>query len=241
MRAVTWNIQHLAVYLEVETPAEDHFARAVRALDPDVLLLQEVDEFNPRSGSISQLEIAAHAMGASDYRFIATPAAPGDYGIAIASRLPVVHWAELRLPRSPIGQRLTFIEDGRPNRYYVADHGRAALAAVLDNGWTVVNTHCSFVPGMAQLHLLRAWRWGQQVARSHSTRLLFGGDLNQSGVNWLRNFGASTVDGAPTFPSWQPERRIDHFLVERGQRGLETVKVADRSEISDHLPVEVLL
>ena len=59
MRVASWNIQHLSVYTDVEVPAEDHFTRAIAELRPDVLLLQEVDEFNPRSGSISQASRSA--------------------------------------------------------------------------------------------------------------------------------------------------------------------------------------
>lgn len=241
MRVVSWNVQHLSVYTDVDVPAEEHFARALEDLFPDVLLLQEVDEFNRRSGNVSHVRLAAEATASSDFRFLATPPDPGDYGIAIVSRVPVVAWSELRLPASPVGQRLTFLEDGEPHRYYVADHARAAIAATLANGWTVVNTHCSFVPGVAQLHALRVWQWASRVAREAGTRLLVGGDLNLHKAGWLRAFGAEPLRGAPTFPAWEPTRQIDHLIVRRHELAQKDLQVAARYEISDHLPVWVEL
>lgn len=237
MRVVSWNIQHLSVYTDVEVPAEDHFTRAIAELRPDVLLLQEVDEFNSRSGSISQVRLAAQAMAPAEHRFAATPAAPGDYGIAIVSRIPVIEWRELRLPASPVGQRLTFLEEGVPNTFYVADHARAAIAATLANGWTVVNSHCSFVPGVAQWHALRVWLWARRIAHNTGTKLIAGGDLNFHRSGWLRTFGAQTLRGAPTFPAWDPTRQIDHLMCRGGELPPTALQVAARREISDHLPV----
>lgn len=46
-------------------------AEAVAALDADVLALQEVDRYQPRSGTTDQTAVAAKAMGAADWRFAA--------------------------------------------------------------------------------------------------------------------------------------------------------------------------
>ncbi|WP_037573088.1 endonuclease/exonuclease/phosphatase family protein [Phaeacidiphilus oryzae] len=46
-------------------------AEAVRALDADVLALQEVDRFQARSGLVDQPAVAAEALGAADWRFAA--------------------------------------------------------------------------------------------------------------------------------------------------------------------------
>lgn len=237
MRLVSWNVQHLEVYTEVEVPAEEHFAKALTDLNPDVLFLQEVDEYNARSGSISHTGLAATTLEAGNHRFVATPEAPGNYGIAVISRVPVIEWRELRLPAAPLGQRLTFMEGGEPRRYYVPDHSRAALAATLVNGWTVVNTHCSFVPAMAQLHALTVWRWARAIARRHGSKLVVGGDLNFSRTAWLRRFGAVPLAGSATFPAWEPVRQIDHLLTGSDQAHVPTLQVAARREISDHLPV----
>ncbi|MFD0329028.1 endonuclease/exonuclease/phosphatase family protein [Streptacidiphilus monticola] len=46
-------------------------AEAIGELDADVLALQEVDRYQPRSGRVDQAAVAAKALGATDYRFAA--------------------------------------------------------------------------------------------------------------------------------------------------------------------------
>ena len=69
------------------------------------------------------------------------------YGIAIVSKLPVLQWHRLELGRSLIGMPLAVGNSkGRMAFIYVKDEPRVAMAAVLENGWIVINTHLSFVP-----------------------------------------------------------------------------------------------
>jgi endonuclease/exonuclease/phosphatase family metal-dependent hydrolase len=71
----------------------------------------------------------------------------GYYGIGIASTIPVSHWQRLELGRAWIGMPLVVSNaEGKPRFLYLKDEPRVAMAAVLDNGWTVINTHLSFVP-----------------------------------------------------------------------------------------------
>jgi endonuclease/exonuclease/phosphatase family metal-dependent hydrolase len=75
----------------------------------------------------------------------------GNYGIGIVSKVPVVHWDRLELGNSPLGMPLVIPAENKRGKQsvrmiYVADEPRVALAATLDNGWTVINTHLSFVP-----------------------------------------------------------------------------------------------
>jgi endonuclease/exonuclease/phosphatase family metal-dependent hydrolase len=70
MRIATFNI------LSGRSPGDDRvdevrFAEAVRALDADVLGLQEVDRNQPRSQHADLTAIAAEAMGAVAHRFVA--------------------------------------------------------------------------------------------------------------------------------------------------------------------------
>ena len=70
MRLVTFNI------LGGRSPGEDkvdvpRFAAAVRALQPDVLALQEVDRGQDRTQHADLTAVAASAMDAIDHRFVA--------------------------------------------------------------------------------------------------------------------------------------------------------------------------
>ena len=77
MRVATWNILHACSPDDGRVDL-DRFAAAVRALDVDVLALQEVDRGQERSGGADLTEVAAEAFGACDHRF--APALVGPPG-----------------------------------------------------------------------------------------------------------------------------------------------------------------
>jgi endonuclease/exonuclease/phosphatase family metal-dependent hydrolase len=75
VRLVTWNVLHGCSPDDGRVDL-DRFAAAVRALDADVLALQEVDRGQERSGGADLTRIAADAMGARDHRFAAALVGP---------------------------------------------------------------------------------------------------------------------------------------------------------------------
>jgi endonuclease/exonuclease/phosphatase family metal-dependent hydrolase len=197
-------------------------AEAVAALDADVLALQEVDRYQPRSGLVDQAEVAAKALDAADWRFAAAlhgrpaPVAgwipePGhglrvygpdetgtgtglpSYGTALVTRLPVRQWRARRFAPAPFGLPLRVA--GRRGLTRVPDEPRAALAAVLEgpNGpFTVVAAHLSFVPGWNMGQLAGIRRW---IADLPAPYLLLG-DFNLVGaVPRTVLGGAAVVDG----------------------------------------------
>ncbi|MCD2186922.1 endonuclease/exonuclease/phosphatase family protein [Actinomycetospora soli] len=79
MRLATWNVLHACSPDDGRVDL-DRFAAAVRALDVDVLALQEVDRGQVRSGRADLAAVAAEALGAVDHRFVpALVGAPGDW------------------------------------------------------------------------------------------------------------------------------------------------------------------
>lgn len=207
--------------------AAGSLARAVTALDADVLALQEVDRYQPRSGLVDQAAVAAAALGAGDWRFAAalhgrpapvagwipepgrpalrvygpddlgTAAAPS-YGTALLTRLPVRHWRARRFAPAPFGLPLRVA--GRRGLTPVPDEPRAALAAVLvgERGpFTVVAAHLSFVPGWNVAQLAGVRRWISDLPRPH----LVLGDFNLVGaVPRTVLGGAAVVDGVVRAP-----------------------------------------
>jgi len=71
------------------------------------------------------------------------------------------------------------------------------------------------------------------------------GDLNcpsdSRDMHWFR--GMTGLDEPPpglhTYPSWRPNRQLDHILLSRGLRARETLVLRDR--YSDHLPIALEL
>jgi endonuclease/exonuclease/phosphatase family metal-dependent hydrolase len=206
----------------------DRLARAVTALDADVLALQEVDRDQPRSFGHDLTQLAADAMGAVDHRFVATLAghpgtwsAPtGDlqpdtatYGIALLSRFPVRAWREIRLrePRRRVPVRFP----GHRFPTLVHDEPRAAVVAVVASPLgdvTVAATHLSFVPVRNRAQLRRL---GRELADERPPVVVLG-DLNTAGDRPARTTGWTPLVEAPTFPVAEPVEQLDHILTSGG-------------------------
>lgn len=249
MRVASWNILSGKTHDGSPAPSlEDEVAD----IDVDVLALQEVDHQMDRSNFEEQAASAALGLNAMDWRFapsyagnehsprIWTPgllhgpgsALPGPhYGIALLSRIPVRRWHRLELGASPVGLPLLYARDGQRRLKYVSDEPHQAIAAELDNGWTAIATHLSFVPPLNMLQLRRIRLWAKQFGR----KVFILGDLNLTyrflplGPLWR------TAAHTRTYPSWKPVVQFDHVLVRRGLKARKLKR--PRTGLSDHLPV----
>lgn len=78
---------------------------AISSLDPDIVLLQEVDRFHGRTGRVDQAAYFAeqlgmhHAFGAN-----VRSAGGGEYGVAILSRFEILNSDNYPLPNGPGGE-----------------------------------------------------------------------------------------------------------------------------------------
>jgi len=170
------------------------------------------------------------------------------FGIGIVSKIPVTSWHRLNVGNSPLGLPLIVPGDetgkGRPRFLYVKDEPRLALAAVLENGFTVVNTHLSFVPGFNLAQLRRVKKWALQIAQSTGTRAIVLGDLNLP--KNLPIAGAKLV-GSPwnslvtqnTYPSWGGKIQFDYILSPDLAFGEYSVRNFAPTGVSDHLPIGI--
>jgi endonuclease/exonuclease/phosphatase family metal-dependent hydrolase len=243
MRLATWNIwsgrSRGAERVDVEA-----YVAAVRALDADVLALQEVDRNQPRSQRLDLAAIAAEAMGADEWRFVpalvGTPdswrAARDDedvdapaYGVALLSRHPIRDWRIVRLPGAPL--RVPFRWPGQRLPTLVRDEQRVAIIAVVESPVgpvSVVATHLSFLPvwnGVQLRHLLGG------LPDHPGSRVLLG-DLNMGPARASRISGLEPLAVGPTYPSWSPARQIDHVM---GSDGLVSISGGPvRVPVSDH-------
>ncbi|WP_347755594.1 endonuclease/exonuclease/phosphatase family protein [Agrococcus sp. ProA11] len=254
MRLVTWNVLHGRTMGDAHVDA-DRFADAVRALDADVLALQEVDRGQPRSDSIDLTALAAEAMGGASACFVPTligdPARswrPADnrdldavadgYGIALLSRYPVQRWHVLRL--APGGaRRMPPVDPETGMAHRLSEEPRAAVAATIRSPlgvFTIVCTHLSFVPGSNIRQLRRVMRWMHGLP---GPRILMG-DLNLPHTVVRRLTRAHALAHGATFPVMQPMVQIDHILSPDPLPPVRQIRLA-RPPLSDHLPLAVEL
>jgi len=248
-----------------EADREHLLAAALGKLASDVIGLQEVDYFLERSGNHNQTGLVASMMGAQDWAFapslIGSPdedwrnptdsdnklitnksdVAPGSYGIGMVSKIPVQSWHRLDLKGSPIGVLMAFPVDGKLKRFYVRDHPRSALAARLDNGWLIVNTHLSFVPGFSLAQLIKIKRWANTLGVTDKSKILIMGDLNIPFAIFARGFKWKSLATMRTFPSWYPKWQLDYFLSQTlTSKDVQHIPYP-HSGMSDHVPLQIVV
>ena len=177
---------------------------------------------------------------------------PPSYGIGLITNVPVKKWEILALGKSAIGLPLVFPDasagesaagdsKARPKvRFiYVKDEPRYAVAAQLENGYTVVNVHLSFVP---LVNLYQLWRVKRWLAKMPGKHFLIG-DLNLPFNIPVKLSKWKSLVSMASYPTWQPKIQFDYILSDNfgvDETSEDQFKpIYLRSEISDHLPVTI--
>ena len=166
----------------------------------------------------------------------------GNYGIGIVSKVPVKHWDRLELGNSPFGMPLVIPAENKKGKQsvrmiYVADEPRVALAATLDNGWTVINTHLSFVPFVNYRQLRKIKKWAAELAAKHGTQALIIGDMNlPKGLPAVGSKWNSLVE-QNSYPSWGGKVQFDYILSNSLKPDQYEALATLNTGVSDHLPV----
>ena len=168
----------------------------------------------------------------------------GNYGIGIVSKVPVKHWDRLELGNSPFGMPLVIPAENKKGKQsvrmiYVADEPRVALAATLDNGWTIINTHLSFVPFVNYRQLRKIKKWAAQLSARDKTQSLIIGDMNlPKGLPAVASKWNSLVE-QNSYPSWGGKVQFDYILSNSLKPDQYEALATLSTGVSDHLPVIV--
>ncbi|EON24832.1 Endonuclease/exonuclease/phosphatase [Nocardioides sp. CF8] len=80
-------------------------AAEIRALDPDIVLLQEIDRFKGSTGNIDQAAYFAEALGMNHAFGANVRSGGGEYGVAILSRFKILGSENYLLPNGPGGEQ----------------------------------------------------------------------------------------------------------------------------------------
>ncbi|HEY1189898.1 MAG TPA: endonuclease/exonuclease/phosphatase family protein, partial [Gemmata sp.] len=205
-------------------------ARVIRAADPDLVALQELDDRTKRTGGVDQTAELARLTGLHAAFGKAIDFQGGGYGQAVLSRFPLGGTTVHPLP-------------GGPNR-----EKRIALEARLKvdgRDLSFVTTHLD--------HQLAGDR-EQQAAKLNELfagadrPVLLVGDLNATrdskafaalAAKWA---DATAGKGLLTIPADRPKEQIDHVLFRPADRfRVRGAAVPDEPVASDHRPVLVVL
>ncbi len=261
MRLTSWNYLH-GLPTPLSESTNQGLSEAIAALRTDVLGLQEVDHILGRSNNENQVARIAKLMGTTHWAFAPSVMGSPDedwmapsttdvkvvtesivgvpgYGIGLVSKIPVTSWHRLDLNVAPVGIFMKLPRNGTIKRIYVHDHPRSAIAAVLENGWVIINTHLSFVPLFNYLQLLQVKRWAKTLPVTDKNKIIIMGDLNLRRSAMVRGINWNSLSTKLTFPSWSPEVQIDYILSQKvASEDVIAIELAP-SGISDHLPLSV--
>jgi endonuclease/exonuclease/phosphatase family metal-dependent hydrolase len=274
MRVISWNLLHGQKIpptdsqnwqVELETAAKTVSDK----MQPDFLALQEVDNFQSRSGFINQSKLIAESMQLKHWAYLPTLiGTPGEkwravkdlnqaiitsenhqsndvasYGIALATNQPIKKLYVKKLGRSLIGMPLLIPKDnGKGVRFiYVKDEPRVALIAELENGFTIATTHLSFVPGVNIFQLNKISSFLKKLA---GISVLMG-DLNLPANLPSKLSGFRSVLSQSTYPSWGPKIQFDYIMARKSllkdSRLIHQEIKSTNPGISDHIPIGVTL
>jgi len=245
MRLISWNILSGMPLREGANLFD-----AINGMNPDVIALQEVDHLQDRSNGMQTTIEIAERCGFKDWAFgptlHGTPGSqwseaidistshqqnelPTSYGIALLSKIPVLSWHYKRLNRSPIGLPLLVASPKGGRIAYVSDEPRVGVAAVLENGITVIAAHLSFVPPVNTLQLRALRRWAEALPG----KKIFIGDLN---ALIFGKAGLTSLHKGKSYPGWNPKVKFDFILSDDIQARELTLEYPG---VSDHLPIGV--
>ena len=231
-RVVTYNIHKGIGGLDRRyRPAR--ITEAITEQDPDIVLMQEVDEGVPRSNSDCQVEMFAAAL---DMKYTAyqrnVQLKRGYYGNAILSRFPLADIRHIDLSIPFKKRRRAILAHCR---LMIGGHQRTLVIANLHLG----------LAEFERILQLNKMVTHDLIAHTHSrTPMIIGGDYNDVwnslGKRVMQPSGFEAVgQRIQTFPAAMPARPLDHMYF-RGDLRLDHA-FAGRSKVarvaSDHLPL----
>ncbi len=232
LRVLTYNIHH-GEGVDGSFDLE-RLARVITAVEPDLVALQEVDRATERSSGVDQAAELGRLTGMQAFFGEAMPYRGGGYGEAVLTRLKVLDVTTHPLAASP------------------GHEPRAALAVTV-RAWrrgprlVFIGTHLDHTGDptdrIEQAVLLN------DLALGYDPQLqILAGDLNALpdsepmlvlAQQWQ---DTSPVRQEPTFPSRDPQRRLDYILVRpAGAWRVVEVRVLEEDIASDHRPLLVIL
>jgi len=226
LRLMTYNIKYA-------TWGMDGIAEALRAANPDIVALQEVDSGTRRAGGADQATVLAERTGLPYHAHFRTRDVDGGaYGIALLSRFPLEKLEQHTLPVPPGGEPRTVVH---------------AVIRVEGREVSVYLTHLTHPPFRDRTRLHQSMFISGLLAKDSRPKVLLG-DLNDGPDSYplrlLRRyvrdvFAASGSGPSGTFqvpvPILSPTVRIDYVLACDAFTPLHSQVM--RVGASDHFPV----
>jgi endonuclease/exonuclease/phosphatase family metal-dependent hydrolase len=231
IRVLTYNIHHANPPAKPGVIDLEAVAKVIRAQQPDVVALQEVDVFTERSGkAINQAEELARLTGMKAFFAKAIDYTGGEYGVAILSKLPMEATRNNHLPTAAgtNGELRTL--------------ATAVLTLSNGNKFVFASTHLD----AQRLDTNRYLQINKitEILRNEKLPVIIAGDLNAVATSRIikaldAEFVRSCVANCGfTIPQINPNKTIDYIAFKPASKFVVVEhKVVDEPYASDHLPV----
>ena len=206
-------------------------AKLINDWSPDLVALQEVDNITSRSNFMNETDTLSSKTKMFSVFGSNINVFGGEYGNAILSKYPIIHWENRNLPRVGDSEQ------------------RGLLAAWIqlkdrDNVTVFISTHFDHrvkdVERLKSVEKIKFW-----IDRGDfGDDLIIAGDLNDTPssnvILTINTFcdGSNQSSKYKTFPSRKPERQLDYiYTCNKGKYIIDSYHVIDAPIISDHLPI----
>lgn len=230
LTVMTYNIHHgegMDGVLDLE-----RIAKVIKAQNPDLVALQEVDQNVERTNKVMQADVLAELTGMHSYFAKALDLQGGEYGEAILSKTPLTNSRIIDLPT----------EEGYEPRV-------AAVSETEVNGRQIAFAATHLDHKSVDLRIRQAEALVKALKEINIPYLL-AGDMNsrpsERTYRVLLESGSDTAESAgataSTFPADRPIQRIDYIFARLSQGWrVKSVRVLPDSIASDHRPVVAVL
>lgn len=234
---MTYNIRHLAA--EDGDEADRRVAGIINDVNPDILLIQEIDIQTHRSGGVNQLKRLAELTGLFAASAPSIPLKGGYYGTAVLSAYPILNVERIVFPT--------------PSRLEARSGTLVELDMGEDKSAAVISVHLSYEDPQVQKDQVNHLKdRAISLLESHSL-VIIGGDFNALHdssvmIDFAAAIGREIPEDLPlTFPSVNPDRTIDYLFALSAEETfnerliVSPAVVLSDPEASDHLPLTMKL
>jgi endonuclease/exonuclease/phosphatase family metal-dependent hydrolase len=251
VRVVTYNIHH-GEGVDGKFDLE-RIARVLRAAEPDLVALQEVDQGTRRAGGVDQPAELARLTGMQVVFGHNIDYDGGGYGTAVLTKLPI---------RSHKSVKLKSFYESTPQHAEQRGVQVIELGDETGPGLLFLCTHLDYRPPDDE-RMASAKTINELVAKRGDELAILAGDLNATPENrviaefakqWKiagmqEGRGGRAEGGGPegakpllTFPAGKPDRWIDYVMVRPAERWeIVELRVLEEPVASDHRPLLAVL
>ncbi|AHM59806.1 endonuclease/exonuclease/phosphatase [Flammeovirgaceae bacterium 311] len=230
IKVMAYNIHHANPPSKPGFIDLDAIAEVIRAQNPDLVALQEVDVNTERSGAFNQAEELAKRLGMHYFFGKAIDYTGGEYGVAILSKYPLSETQVNRLPTQE-GTR------GEP-RILATAKVRLPNGADIRFGSTHLDAQREPINRRLQINKIA------EIAASEKLPFIIAGDFNATPDSEViqvldKHFTRTCMSCDPTIPVINPNRTIDYIAFSHPADKFKVASqmVINESYASDHLPI----